>query len=567
MSQPTRKPATCCSPLPPSLFIENHACSCAFSFLCWALLSLCNASRLRLFQLPIYQDMCLTLAMADLQCLLSCCIRAPHITDQIKKEVRHPQASIGLSGHGLPIVLFSWLWVWWLCPAPAKPNQHPAWGRVQAMNLNSWDDADLSMEVLRLRLNAAGRKRHHLKAARQPIQPSSTQVQGKRSRSASVGLGAAPSATQAQKVRHAEQQRAKRRRMPAASVPRPLAASWAAVCFSKAGPKISVGTECSGLESVMAAFDQMGLGDRAQLQFICEKYPAARKLILAHRCPKVVFHDITTRPVQKMPVCDIYAAGFPCQPWSAAGLREGTNDRQGRGKIFFHIHQYIRNKAPKCFLLENVKGLTMVTHRDTFAAYLKSLRDGLDNKYIVSWRVLNTADFGLPQNRPRLYIIGIQHAVLQGRQLPPFQWPRTVGCVPLASVLESGPVQRQQPRPNTVAEKNLRTLQHRLMGNGNVPSTPVALDIFASKPRTMIGKVPCLTRTRAGSGGYWITGVNGLLTTREMLRLQGLPECLIKIAKTAGVSERQLCQMIGNAMSVNVLVVILSRLLPALGLS
>ena len=98
-------------------------------------------------------------------------------------------------------------------------------------------------------------------------------------------------------------------------------------------------------------------------------------------------------------------------------------------------------------------------------------------------------------------------------------------------------------------------------------SPPVALDIFAPKVRFMVGKVPCLTRTRAGCGGYWITGVDGLLTTREMLRLQGLPECLTTIAETAAVSERQLCQMIGNAMSVNVLVAILSRLLPALGLS
>ena len=87
----------------------------------------------------------------------------------------------------------------------------------------------------------------------------------------------------------------------------------------------------------------------------------------------------------------------------------------------------------------------MLKHRDTLAAYLKPLRDGLDNAYIVSWRVLNTSDFGLPQNRPRLYIIGIQRAVLQGRQLPPFQWPRSVGC-PLASVLESCQV-RKQPRP------------------------------------------------------------------------------------------------------------------------
>ena len=330
--------------------------------------------------------------------------------------------------------------------------------------MNSWDDADLLIDISHLRRSARHQRK---KTAGNTSRPNSTNVgtvQGKRPHSASVG--AAPSATQPQKVRRIEQRRARwakphktaTARVP---VPSPLAASWVAVRFSKTGPKILVGTECSGLKSVMAAFDKMDLGDRAQLQFICEKDTAARNLILAHRRPEVVFNDITTRPVQKMPVCDIYAAGIPCQPWSSAGLGEGTDDRQGRGQIFSHVYQYILNKAPKGFILENVKGLTMVTHQDTFKAYLKCLRDGLDNKYIVSWRVLNTTDFGLPQNRPRLYIIGIKRGVLQGRQLPPFQWPPSVGCVPLASVLESCQV-RKQPRPGTVAEKSLQMLQRQL---------------------------------------------------------------------------------------------------------
>ena len=77
--------------------------------------------------------------------------------------------------------------------------------------------------------------------------------------------------------------------------------------------------------------------------------------------------------------------------------------------------------------------------------------------------------------------------------------------------------------------------------------------------------MPCLTRTRAGCGGYWITGIDGLLTTREILRLQGLPECLATIAETAAVSERQLCQMIGNAMSVHVLVANFKTVASSLG--
>ena len=97
---------------------------------------------------------------------------------------------------------------------------------------------------------------------------------------------------------------------------------------------LTVGTERSGLESVMAAFDQMGLGNQTRLRFFCEKDAAARKLILAHRTPDFIYEDITERPVGQMPTCVIYAAGFPCQPWSVAGLREGANDRHGRGRIF-----------------------------------------------------------------------------------------------------------------------------------------------------------------------------------------------------------------------------------------
>ncbi|MFM7980188.1 MAG: DNA cytosine methyltransferase, partial [Candidatus Fonsibacter sp.] len=110
----------------------------------------------------------------------------------------------------------------------------------------------------------------------------------------------------------------------------------------------------------------------------------------------------------------------------------------------------------------------------------------MDNKYIVSLRVLNTVAFGLPQNRPRLYVIGIKGVVLRGRQPPPLQWLRPVGCVPLASVFESGQV-RKQPRPGTVADKSLHMLQAQLTGNkGNVPSTLVALDIFAPQGRFMV---------------------------------------------------------------------------------
>ena len=135
-----------------------------------------------------------------------------------------------------------------------------------------------------------------------------------------------------------------------------------------------------------------------------------------------------------MPFCDVYVSGFPCQPWSTAGLSK--DDRHGRGCIFPYIHEYIKTKWPKCFLLENVKGFTNAKHKDAFANVLKSLRSGLGDQYMVSWRVVNTADYGLPQNRPRLYIVGMLRVAIQDQNR--FKWPRPVGCVPLASLLETG---------------------------------------------------------------------------------------------------------------------------------
>ena len=428
-----------------------------------------------------------------------------------------------------------------------------------------WDDDVLRVQVRRLQRGTSSRS------------AACAKIRGckRKQPTHGHGQGSAPSAAQAKdsvgskgRQKRSSKMANKRAKRPQYT---PLASAWLTVKLARTCKTIRVGTECSGLESVMVAMETMGLQHRTQLQFICEKDAAARRLTLSHVCPSIVYEDITTRPVGSMPVCDVYASGFPCQPWSTAGLSGGTHDRQGRGRIFPHIHDYIRVKAPTCFLLENVKGMTTRKHTDAFANVLNSLRSGLDNKYMVSWRIVNTADFGLPQNRPRLYIIGMRRDAL--RDQTRFVWPRPVGCVPLASILESGEHgPDHQPKSGTTSEKNLHMLLDRLQENGGPPSCPASLDIFASTGRVskcrkpMIGLVPCLTRTRAGSGGYWVTGVNRLLTTREMLRLQGLPDQFIEHASTANVTDRQLRQMIGNAMSVNVLVTILSRLLPAVGL-
>lgn len=111
--------------------------------------------------------------------------------------------------------------------------------------------------------------------------------------------------------------------------------------------------------------------------------------------------DITKVDEKKMPDFDYLLAGFPCQAFSSAGKRQGFSDI--RGTLFFDIVRILKEKRPEGFILENVEGLVTHNNGDTFTTILKEL-DGLN--YKISWRVLNASDFGIPQNRKRVYIVG-----------------------------------------------------------------------------------------------------------------------------------------------------------------
>lgn len=106
-----------------------------------------------------------------------------------------------------------------------------------------------------------------------------------------------------------------------------------------------------------------------------------------------------------IPDFDILCAGFPCQAFSIAGYREGFNDRKGRGNLFFNILDILRVKKPKAFLLENVKNLRTHDNGITFqtiCSHLTSLGYG------IKTQVLNAKDYGIHQNRERIFIVGIR---------------------------------------------------------------------------------------------------------------------------------------------------------------
>ena len=111
--------------------------------------------------------------------------------------------------------------------------------------------------------------------------------------------------------------------------------------------------------------------------------------------------DITTISTNKIPDHDLLVGGFPCQAFSVAGKRAGFNDT--RGTMFFEIARILADKKPQHLLLENVKGLLSHDSGRTFQTILKVLTD---LGYGVEWQVLNSKDFGVPQNRERVFIVG-----------------------------------------------------------------------------------------------------------------------------------------------------------------
>lgn len=108
--------------------------------------------------------------------------------------------------------------------------------------------------------------------------------------------------------------------------------------------------------------------------------------------------------ISDIPDFDFLLAGFPCQPFSYAGKQKGFGDT--RGTLFFQIERFLREKQPRGFLLENVRGLTTHDQGRTFNTILEHLRN-LD--YGVSYLILNSSNFGVPQNRVRVYIVGIKN--------------------------------------------------------------------------------------------------------------------------------------------------------------
>lgn len=247
------------------------------------------------------------------------------------------------------------------------------------------------------------------------------------------------------------------------------------------------------------------------------------------------FGDITKIDEKDIPDHDILFGGFPCQPFSIIGQMKGLNDT--RGTLFFDIARIIKEKQPKAFILENVKQLVGHDGGKTLKVIVQSLKD---LGYHVQYSVLNALDYGLPQKRERVVIIGHKEPIM-------FTFPNPEKPYkPLINILEQK-VDRKYFASDYIKEK--RKEKHK---SSYYPS------IWHENKSGNICSYPYSCALRSGaSHNYLLVNGERRLTPREMFRLQGFPDWYKII-----VSDAQAKKQAGNAVPVNMIKAVTEKLLP-----
>jgi DNA (cytosine-5)-methyltransferase 1 len=222
------------------------------------------------------------------------------------------------------------------------------------------------------------------------------------------------------------------------------------------------------------------------------------------------YGDITKINPNTIPDHDILCAGFPCQAFSIMGQMKGFDDN--RGALFFNIVQILKAKKPYAFLLENVKQLKTHNYGKTFETIEKTLES---LGYFVHAQVLNALDFGLPQKRERIIIVGFRENI-------PFVFPKPQNKSPqLKDFLE--PESNKDP----ALQASDYIIKARLAKLKEKPFYP---SVWHENKSGNISVLPYSVALRAGASYNYIL-VNGKrrLSSRELLNLQGFPK-KIKIA-------------------------------------
>ena len=332
----------------------------------------------------------------------------------------------------------------------------------------------------------------------------------------------------------------------------------------------------AGIGGIRLPFQQLG----GECVFSSEWDKFAQRTYAANY-GEVPSGDITQIVASDIPDHDILMGGFPCQSFSQAGLKKGFEDT--RGTMFFEIQRILGEKRPKVFLLENVKQLRGHDKGRTLQTILNILtgesdlplddvpmsddaREALGKKlnYWVDYKVLRAADFGIPQNRERIFIVGFDRDYFGGNIdfNKIFKWPEpTNQPTKVGDILESQEILDTLEDKYTISDKLWaghlrRKAEHGIKGNG------FGYSLFNRES----------SYTNTISARYYKDGSEVLidqshlgknprkLTPRECARLQGFPDDFIVDA----VSQGQIYKQFGNSVCVKVIQAVAKQIVTVL---
>ncbi len=245
---------------------------------------------------------------------------------------------------------------------------------------------------------------------------------------------------------------------------------------------------------------------------------------------EVPFGDITEIDEREIPKFDIVTAGFPCQPFSSIGKRQGF-EHKTQGTLFYDVARIIAHHKPKGFLLENVSGLVTHDKGNTLTTIIETLEE---MNYSVNYKILDSADFGVPQKRQRIYIVGFNKGKIRKADFA-FPKPRN-SRVGIGKFVETG-------HPELSISKHLQSVYIYKEDDGRPEVITQKSDFPVKTLVASYHKIQRLTGTFVKDGP---TGLR-LLSANECKAIMGFPKSF-----KVPVSRTQMYRQFGNSVAVPV---------------
>ena len=280
------------------------------------------------------------------------------------------------------------------------------------------------------------------------------------------------------------------------------------------------------------------------------------------------YGNATTINAAELPDFDLLVGGFPCQAFSIAGKRAGFDDT--RGTLFFDIARILKEKQPRHLVLENVKGLLSHDGGRTFTTIIGVLAD---LGYFVEWQVLNSKDFGVPQNRERVIIVGHLGGKPRRKVFPITgangQDTRIIGqdvAYAIDANYHKGTNTLEKSRRSVVALTETRTEESKRIRR---ESQKQGRDFSPRRGKVLKPRADNIgnTVTAGQSKEHYLASGTRIrrLTPKECERLQGFPDDWTALDQDGQpISDTQRYKMCGNAVTTNVIQAVITNLIECL---